>query len=43
MYWFRRTKQTLTQCICFAEQNKQPHIYLILLTGTMVKNPKVVK
>ena len=23
MYWFHRTKQTLTQCIGFTEQNKQ--------------------
>ena len=22
MYWFHRTKQTLTQCIGFTEQNK---------------------
>ena len=23
MYWFHRTKQTLTQCIGFTEQNKR--------------------
>ena len=27
MYWFRRTKQTLTQCIGFTEQNNINAMY----------------
>ena len=26
MYWFHRTKQILTQCIGFTEQNKQRNV-----------------
>ena len=36
MYWFRRTKQTLTQCICFTEQNKHYRNVLVSLNKTNI-------